>query len=162
MPNTDILTISQKIEKEVERKRLNDIITEILPKNYGVIIRTSALNKNKEELEKDLKSVIKIWQNIERESKKEDIDLPKPVYEGQTFIKKLLVDLVDKDIERIIVNDKLNYQEVEKVIKELKENIKIEFKENENIFETYDISRQLEKSEQRKIWLRCGRIYYNR
>lgn len=162
MPNTDILTISQKIEKEVERKRLNDIITEILPKNYGVIIRTSALNKNKEELEKDLKSVIKIWQNIERESKKEDIDLPKPVYEGQTFIKKLLVDLVDKDIERIIVNDKLNYQEVEKVIKELKENIKIEFKENENIFETYDISRQLEKSEQRKVWLRCGRIYYNR
>ena len=163
MPNTDIRTISQKIEKEEERKRLNEIANEILPKNFGAIIRTSSVNKKKEELEKDLKSVIKIWEDVEKQIKNENLKLPKVVYEGQPLIEKLLVDLVDKDIERIVVNDKNNYEEVKRVIRALEEkDIKVEFKENENIFKTYDIEEQLAKSEQRKVWLRCGRLYYNR
>ena len=157
MPNTDIRTISQKIEQEAERNRLNEITSRILPENFGVIIRTSALNKKEEVLEKDLKSVIKLWENIEKQVGLENIDIPKIVYEGQTFIQKLLVDLVDTEIERIVVNDKKTFEEVKRAITELEEfDVKIEFKENENIFKTYDIEEQLEKSEQRKIWLRCG------
>lgn len=156
MPNTDIRTISQKIENEKERKRLNQIVDEILPENFGVIIRTSGEGKKKEELQKDLSSVIKIWKNIEEQIQKEDIEIPKIVYNGQTFIEKLLVDLVDKDIEAIIVNDKKVAEEVKKILERLEEDISVELKENENIFKTYDIEEQLEKSEQRKVWLRCG------
>lgn len=84
-------------------------------------------------------------------------DEPKVVYQGQSFIEKLLIDLVDKDIERIVTNDKAVAQEVKKVIKQFKEDrIKVELKENENIFDTYDIEQQLEKTTHRKIWLRCG------
>ena len=151
MPNTDIRTISQKIEREEE------------PKNFGAIIRTSSINKTREELEKDLNSVIKIWEDVEKQIKNEKLKLPKVVYEGQTFIEKLLVDLIDKDIERIVENDEKNYEEVKRVKSQLEEHkIRVEFKENENIFNTYDIEEQLVKSEQRKVWLRCGRIYYNR
>ena len=53
MPDTDIRTISQKIEDQKERERLSNIAGEILPENFGVIIRTSSLNKSKEELQKD-------------------------------------------------------------------------------------------------------------
>ena len=162
MPNTDIRTISQKIELEAERKRLNDIVSCILPDNYGAIIRTSALNKKKEILEKDLKNVIKIWENIERDLKDEKLEIPKVVYEGQTFIEKLLVDLVDDNIEKIVVNDKKIFAEVKKILEELEENICIDLKENENIFKTYDIEEQLEKAEERKIWLRCRWVYNNR
>lgn len=163
MPNTDIMTISQKIENEEERKRLSEIVNNILPENFGVIIRTSSLNRKSEELQKDLKSAIKIWKDIENEMKNEDINVPKVVYKGQTFIEKLLVDLASKDIERIVVNDKNIFEEVKRIIKQLEETeINVEFKENENIFKTYDIEEQLEKSEQRKVWLRCGRLYYNR
>ena len=49
MPETDIRTISQKIEDIKERERLNNIINEILPNNFGVIVRTSALGKTKED-----------------------------------------------------------------------------------------------------------------
>lgn len=157
MPDTDIRTISQKIEKQAERKRLTDITSKILPDNFGVIIRTSAINKKEDVLEKDLKGVIELWKNIEKQVDSEDIVPPQIVYEGQTFIEKLLVDLVDKEIEKIVVNDKKVYEEVKKIIEDLEEfNIKLELKENENIFGTYDIEEQLEKSEQRKIWLRCG------
>ncbi len=156
MPDTDIRTISQKIEKEEERERLNRIVDAILPNNFGAIIRTSALNKKKEELEKDLKTVITIWQDIENKVKDENLEAPKIVYQGQSFVEKLLIDLVDKDIERIVIDNKKIYEEVKSIASELEENIKIELKENEDIFQTYDIEEQLEKSTQRKIWLRCG------
>lgn len=156
MPNTDIRTISQKIEEKSERERLNKIIDEILPENFGVIIRTSSMDKTREELEKDLNSVIEIWNNIEKEVEDKNIKLPKVVYEGQTFIEKLLVDLVDKEVSNIVINNKKDYEEVKRVLKNLEEDIKIDLRLNENIFDIYDIEAQLAKTEQRKIWLRCG------
>ncbi|MCI8396726.1 MAG: Rne/Rng family ribonuclease [Clostridia bacterium] len=154
MPNTDIRTISQKIEEEEERKRLTQVVDGILPKNFGAIIRTSAEGKTREELEKDLNPVIKIWQDIEGQARK--AETPQVVYNGQTFIEKLLTDLVGKEIEKIVVNNREIANKVKKIIEVLEENIVLELRENENIFKTYDIEEQLEKSEQRKIWLRCG------
>lgn len=156
MPNTDIKTISQKIEDAKERERLNRIIDEILPDNFGVIVRTSAMKKEKEDLKKDLEVSIKEWERIEKIKNDEKSNAPIVIYEGQTFIEKLLIDLVDKDINKIVVNDKKYYNEVTKIIEKLGEKLTIELRENENIFNIYDIEDQIEKINHRKIWLKCG------
>ena len=156
MPNTEIKTISQKIEDTKEKARLTEIIEEILPESFGAIVRTSAIGKSKEELEKDLHKSIKEWNRIEKTQKDESIEVPTVIYEGQSFIEKLLIDLVDKDIQKIVINNKSYYKEVKNIIESLEENIEIELKENQDIFNTYDIDDQLEKLTQRKIWLKCG------
>ena len=157
MPETDIRTISQKIEDIKERERLNNIINEILPNNFGVIVRTSALGKTKEDLKKDLDKSIKTWKKIEKIKNDENSIAPMVVYNGQSFIEKLLTDLVDKDITRIVVNNKKNYEEVKNILEKFEEKeIKVELKEKEDIFKIYDIEDQLEKANQRKIWLKCG------
>lgn len=156
MPNTEIKTISQKIEDTKEKARLTEIIEEILPENFGAIVRTSAIGKSKEELEKDLHKLLKEWNRIEKIQKDESIEVPTVIYEGQSFIEKLLIDLVDKDIQKIVINNKSYYKEVKNIIESLEENIEIELKENQDIFNTYDIDDQLEKLTQRKIWLKCG------
>ena len=157
MPETDIRTISQKIEDIKERERLNNIINEILPNNFGVIVRTSALGKTKEDLKKDLDKSIKTCKKIEKIKNDENSIAPMVVYNGQSFIEKLLTDLVDKDITRIVVNNKKNYEEVKNILEKFEEKeIKVELKEKEDIFKIYDIEDQLEKANQRKIWLKCG------
>ena len=156
MPNTDIKTISQKIENDEEKNRLMEIINEILPEGFGIIVRTSALNKEKEELKNDLNETINKWKEIEKIANDKETTYPRVVYEGQSFIETLLMDLIDKDMTRIVVDNKKCYKEVEKIIKNLNEDITIELKENEDIFDIYDINDQLEKIKQRKIWLKCG------
>lgn len=156
MPDTDIRTISQKIESEEERERLKKIVDDFLPADFGAIVRTSAIHKSKEVLEADLKGVMEEWKRIKGAVQNSDVKEPVLVYEGQTFTEKLLLDLIDNDIERIVVNNKKNFNEVKLSLEKLGENIDIELKENENIFKTYDIEEQLAKLEQRKIWLRCG------
>lgn len=47
MPNTNIITVSQKIESPKEKNRLINIVKAKLPENYGCIIRTSAMRKTR-------------------------------------------------------------------------------------------------------------------
>ena len=155
MPETEIRTISQRIEDENEKARLTKIVEEILPENFGVIIRTSAMKKEKSELKKDLDGLISEWKRIEKIKNDSNVKAPQIVYNGQSFIEKLLIDLVDKEIDRIVVNNKKQYDEVCSIVDKLKEKINIELKEEE-ILKIYDIEDQLEKISQRKIWLKCG------
>ncbi len=47
MPNTNIITVSQKIASLEECKRLKETIKNVLPEDMGAIIRTSAMRKRK-------------------------------------------------------------------------------------------------------------------
>ena len=66
MPNTTIITISQKIENEEEKVRLTEIAKKYLPENCGVIIRTSAENQSEEVIKKDIEVASEKWNNIYR------------------------------------------------------------------------------------------------
>ena len=62
-----------------------------------------------------------------------------------------------KGIDRIVVNNKQEHEEIAKIIKNNTEhqNVKIEIN-NRDILEIYDLNKQIEKSQNRKVWLKCG------
>lgn len=153
MPNTNIVTISQKIENEKERERLLNIIKEELPENTGVILRTAAEKKSREELKSDLEQLIKKWNKIKTKFEK-GTDKPELLYQSPSIIEKMILDLPEDRIERIEVNDPKEYDQIKQILVDLNENIKIE--KEENLLEKYELEKQIEKSKQRKIWLNCG------
>ena len=157
MPNTNIVTISQKIEDKKEQERLIKLVKENLSKNNGAIIRTSAEGKGKEIIE-DIKRIEAKWNKITMTNIDPNDNNPKLLYKSEDILEKILMDLIENKISKIILNDENEKKEVEKIIKESPEyqNIKIELRENENIFEIYDLEKQIEKIQNRKIWLKCG------
>ena len=152
MPNTPFITISQKINQTSEKERLMGIVKKLLPEDTGAIIRTSAENVNESDIKKDIDRVIKIWNNICNESTEV---IPKLVYKTGGILKKILIDLIDTDLDKIVVDTLEVKEKVEKVLEEIegKENIKIEVND-EPI--NYELDKQLAKAENRKIWLNCG------
>ncbi len=152
MPNTPFITISQKINQTSEKERLMEIVKKLLPEDTGAIIRTSAENVNESEIKKDINRVIKIWNNICNESTEV---IPKLVYKTGGILKKILIDLIDTDLDKIVVDTIEAKEKIEKVLEEIdgKESIKIEVN-NEPI--NYELDKQLSKAENRKIWLNCG------
>lgn len=158
LPNTDIITISQKIEDEKEQKRLIKLVKENLSDGNGAIIRTSAQGKEKEIVE-DIKKIEKKWNNIIQTSISPDLKEPKLLYKSEDIIEKMLMDLVDYHlIEKITVNNQKVKKELEDLKSENKEysDLKIEMKEQENLFDIYDLEKQMERMQNRKIWLKCG------
>ena len=157
MPNTDIVTVSQKIEDEKEQQRLIKLVKENLSKGNGAIIRTSTEGKEKEIIE-DIKNIENKWKRITQTSINPNQDKSQLLYKSEDIVEKILIDLTDKVINEIIVNDKKEYKRIEELKKENKEytNIKLEIQEGENLFEKINIEKQIEKSQNRKVWLKCG------
>lgn len=160
MPNTTIITISQKIEDENEKARLTEIVKKYLPNNCGAIIRTAAQGKAEEIIKKDILIANEKWNNICRlyEEAKMNNNYPKIIYKSHNVIKKLLLDLIDKDLEQITVNSLEDYEYLKKVLDEFDaKNIKLNIINNKDILEDRpSIKEQIEKAEKRKVWLKCG------
>ena len=156
MPNTEIITVSQKIEDKTERNRLIDIMKSNLPKGNGAVIRTSANGKSEEELVKDINYVFNKWKKILEISKKQNQE--KLIYRSENIVHKMIIDLLDKDLKKIITNSKSEYDEIIAFQKEINSDneITVELKKNEDLLDMYDIKSQIEKTSNRKIWLNCG------
>ena len=157
MPNTDIITVSQKIESKEEQERLKKLVAENISENNGAVIRTSAEGREKEIIE-DIKKVEKKWEQILENSKKEKQLKPKLLYKSENIVEKMLIDLIDKGLERVIVNDSIDYNEINKIKNENKEykKLQISVKGEESIFEMYNLQKQIGKINNRKVWLNCG------
>ena len=152
LPESNFITVSQKIENEEEKQRLVDIVKEVLPEGTGAIIRTAAENKDKEEIKQDVEKLLNKWNEIQGVLAKSNP--PKLLYDNQALVRRTIIDIIDRDLERIIVNDKEVYSMLSKTLQEF--NLKIELKENEDLFTMYELKAQIEKMSQRKIWLKCG------
>ena len=158
MPNEKFITISQKIDNEKERERLKVIFEKCIPQEYGAIVRTSAISKSEDEIIADVQKTIKTYETIkslyEKEIKKGKNLTPKILYKSESIINRILTDLMDQDLFRIITNDDKVYEEIQEKIKETTKEIKLE--KHENILEMYNIKKQLEEVENRRVWLKCG------
>lgn len=155
MPNTDIVTLSQKIEDENEKERLSNLIKMNIPNNMGAIIRTAACGKKDLEIINDLKQLVKRWENIYERFEKEE-NYPVILEENNNLTKKVIMDLIDSDIKRIVVNSEEIKREIGQILKEIgySKNINIEIKKD--VLKLYDLDSQIEKMKNRRIWLDCG------
>ena len=160
MPNTEFITISKKIEKEEEKQRLLNLVKQNLPKGYGIIVRTSAQGKQENLIIEDIQKVIVKYNNILEKAKELEKDSnfkPTLLYKNEGIIGKLLTDIADQDLARIVTNHEQVEQYVKQFLKEagLEGKVKVERKQ-ENVLAMYELEKQLEKVANRKIWLKCG------
>ena len=161
LPNADFIAISQKIEDSDERNRLKNITKEILEeyknKKFGLILRTASRGKEKEEIRQDIQELMQLWEAVEEKYK--DAQKEKKaqlIYKNYSIITKFLTSVLETDISRIIVNSKKYYDSILKYLKQIhKENIEVEYLEK-NLMEIYDLKKQVEQINDRKIWLKCG------
>ena len=160
MPNAEFITVSQKIENEKEAKRLKELVSKYIPENYGVIIRTASQGKSAKEIENDIKKVIEKWNKIKESyvNEKDNINFkPQLLYKNDGLISKILLDVIDNNVEKIWVNDNEEYNKILKYVQETNNDkkIKVELKEKD-LITMYDLDDQLEQIKNRKIWLKCG------
>ena len=152
MPNTEIITISQKIEDEKRKKELLDLVRSNISSGNGVVIRTSAFDVNNEEIKKDIERCEKKWKEILNSYEK---SYPTELlYKSESVQAKIIMDL---KVDKIITNDQQEFETLKQLIKfeEIK-GVKLEYSPSKDLLEMYDLSTQIKKSKERKVWLNCG------
>ncbi len=155
MPNTSIITISQKIEDEKIKNDLIKIIKDNIPENCGAIVRTSAQTTSSEKIIKEIEKLSKKWNNINKKFKTYK-GKPTILYESENIVEKIILDLGTKKLEKITTNSSAEYSKIKKMLDSENLDINLVQEKNSNLLTKYELDSQIEKSTNRKIWLNCG------
>lgn len=160
MPDAEFITVSQKIEDKAEINRLKGIVEKCIPEGFGAIIRTAANGKEEDQIRQDIEQIVakirKIQNKFVNNRQSNDVK-PQILYKNDGLVSKILLDVIDNNIDRIWVDDKEEYSKIVNFVNETNnsEKITVELKEND-LITMYDLDDQIEASKNRKIWLRCG------
>jgi ribonuclease G len=144
VPFSKSISISKKIADKEERNRLIRLINSIKPENFGVIIRTVAQGKEVAELDKDMKNLLKKWDdgfNLLKTAKSADL-----VIGEMSRASSILRDLLNESFDNITVDSKELYEEVKTYIKTIapdKERILKPHLGKVKLFEAHGIEKQL-------------------
>lgn len=158
MPGNNQRGVSRKIEDEAERKRLKDILKSMkLPEGVGVIARTASSGVAKTHLQKDLRYLARLWEDIKKKAKKEPA--PCPVYKERDLVIRFLRDNLTSSVQEIIVDSKPIYDEIRSFIRVISPRqlarVKL-YTEQEPIFSHYDIEKQIDQIFSRRVDLPSG------
>jgi len=117
MPNTPKGGgISRKIFNPADRKKIRTILNEIeIPKEMGLIVRTAGSNKTKNEITKDLDSLIKTWSQI-KETAINSI-APSLIHQESEIIKRTLRDMFDDNTRNVIIEGNEGYKKAQTFMK---------------------------------------------
>ena len=148
IPFNDKVSVSSKIKKGEERSRLKQLIHSIKPKNFGVIVRTSAEGKKVAELDAELKILLKRWDDAITKVQK-TTERPQVVFEETSRAVALLRDLFNPTYDGIYVNDSDIYQQIKDYVGLIapdKVDIVKRYNGRVPIFDNFNVTKQIKTS----------------
>lgn len=157
VPFSDKISISQKIKDSEERNRLKDLMENIKPKNFGVIIRTVAENKKVADIEQDLKNLLEKWRTMFANLKTSTP--PKRVLGELDKTSSILRDLLNADFTNIHVNDESLLSELAEYVSDIapgREKILKLHDKRIAIFEKFGVTKQIKTLFGKKVPLQSG------
>jgi len=118
LPQQTHLGVSRKIEKEEERQRLNDLAQKLgLPPEMGLIVRTAGETAKTQELAKDMKYLLKLWETLNQAAATQNA--PCLLHRDLDLITRTVRDYFSPDITTILVDSVEVYQTLHTFILEM-------------------------------------------
>ena len=157
IPFSDKISISQKIKSTEEKLRLRQLIDSIKPRNFGVIVRTSAEGKGAAELINELKTLVGCWNSTVAKAQK--AKAPALIFEEESRIVGMLRDVFSPSFESIHVNDADTHAQIQKYVSiiapERRDIVRL-YDSDEPIFDHFSITRQIKSSFGKTVSFRYG------
>ncbi|NNN20503.1 MAG: Rne/Rng family ribonuclease [Acidimicrobiales bacterium] len=159
VPGGTSIGISKRLE-DTQRRRLRKIIDQIKPEGHGLIVRTAASNATSQDLDRDIKSLVKTWARVEEKAKK--VNGPALLHREPHMVLKVLREELNSDYRGVLIDDADLFLEarnyIESVNPEYLDRVFYYDKQKEAlpIFERFHIHEQLHKALDRQVWLPSG------
>jgi ribonuclease G len=157
IPFSDKISVSQKIKTTEEKVRLRQLVESIRPKNFGIIVRTSAEGKRVAELNHELKTLLKCWEDTVANAQRSTP--PSLIFEEESRIVSMLRDVFSPSFESIFVNDADTFGQISKYVSliapERQEIVKL-YAKDEPIFDHFNVTKQIKSSFGKTVSFRSG------
>ena len=157
VPFSTKISISQKIRSNETKKRLRRIAAAVLPKNFGVIIRTAAAEAQDHDIEQDILSLVNRWNTAVGNIRKNQA--PALLMNEMSRANTIIRDTLNSTFSQITVDDETMYNEIKNYIKvidpQLEKIVKL-YRGTVPIFDNFDISKQIKSLFAKYVSLKRG------
>ena len=146
MPTVDHIGVSRKIVSREQRVRLRRLVREFRAEHGmpgGVIIRTAAADRPKEDIISDLSYFHELWS--ETQQKGETRRAPAVIHREDSLVAKLLRDLLTDDFSAIRIDDLGEYKKAVKLVQRIMPDLVsrvLHYDKSFPIFEEYGVQRR--------------------
>lgn len=157
VPGGSMTGISRKLP-EGERRRLKKLLKVIVPKDFGVIIRTAAEGASEEQLRQDVQRLQKQWEKIEKNAASSK-SAPYLLHGEPELALRVVRDVFNEDFQKLIVQGKETFGQVDSYVKEFAPDLRDRVEQwvgTDDIFAAHRVDEQLAKGMDRKVWLPSG------
>lgn len=159
MPGSDSAGVSRKIAGDERRHQLREIMSSFsIPEGIGYIIRTASVDITKTALQKDLRYLLRLWNEIKKRGQEKVA--PALIYEDQDIVVRFLRDHYVPEIEEILVDTQDSFNQVQKFVSLLpgkQQQVRIKLHGgNRPIFNLYNIEDQIESIHRPQVQLPSG------
>ena len=157
MPQLDHLGVSRKIMDRDERQRLRSMLTEMKPNGGGLIVRTVGEGKDLRHFRSDVRFLSKMWDDVQKRARREKA--PALLHREMELTTGLIRDLFTEEVDRVVIDGKKEHKEILGYLKNYAPELRnrVELYENETpILDRFGIEPEIEKTFERKIWLKKG------
>jgi ribonuclease E len=148
MPNTEKGGgVSRRIASYSDRKRMRDTLKQLdVPQGTSVILRTAGVDKEPEEIKRDLDYLAGLWNNIRKQTM--ESNAPALIYEESDLVKRSLRDLFRNDVAEIVIEGDQAYNSTAQFMEAVAPSQAGIIKKHtgkQPIFEQYKIEEQLDE-----------------
>ncbi len=157
MPTVDHIGISRRIEDDVERGRLKDLILSLREREFGYIVRTAGEGVEKEKFEKEMHFLVNLWDKIQ--NRYQTSSAPLLLHNELTISLRAVRDLLTDEADKLIVDAYPTYQSVLAFLEEFMPGLKDSVEQYEGlepIFDAYNIEVDFSRVLKKKVWLKSG------
>jgi ribonuclease E len=159
-PGGHLSGISRKLP-EIERRRLKDILSDLVGDAASVIVRTAAEGASEEELVRDVNRLKAQWEDIER--KVASGNAPQLLYAEPDLTVRIVRDLFTEDFAELIISGNGGmtdaYDSVEAYVTHVAPHLKDRLRRwdsDHDLFDEYRLDEQIAKALERKVFLPSG------
>ncbi len=149
------ISISKKIADYEEKDRLKSIANLMKPEEFGLVIRTEASARSKEELEEDFVNLWNIWKNIV--DKHDQKNSPGVVYKEKDFLYSVLRDNFNSTVDEIVVSSLQAKYRTEDFLKTWTgREVPVRFIDTDQILQKTEVEKELRSCLSKRVDLPSG------
>jgi ribonuclease E len=158
MPGHSVRGVSRKIDDDVERTRLKQVVGELeVPEGFGVIVRTAGIGCSKTMISKDLKDLLRLWKTIKGKVMKEkDTAL---LYKERALVLRSIRDSFSPEVSEILIDEPNTFNEARELVDifaSKQTQIVTLYQEEKPLFSKFQIEDQIASIFENRVPLKSG------
>ena len=110
MPTSTHIGVSRRIEDDIERNRLKNLVGSLRDENFGYIVRTAAEGIQEEKIAYEMGFFKNLWENIQR--KYQSSPSPSLLHQELTVSLRAVRDLLTHEVQKLVIDSRSGYESI--------------------------------------------------